>query len=175
MALGLFLKLGAALNWAMAHLQISAIIPGPRQEVFQFLCAPERLPQLLQDHVEVEMVRGADGLRRGAEFEFSMSRYGFSQGVRFRVEDVLKGSRLTYRQTEGIFADWIHTSKFEDHGEQQTLVTDFVDYTLPFGLFGYLADDIFIRRDLKNLLETRLKRAQEHFAVLGSSNPEINL
>jgi ligand-binding SRPBCC domain-containing protein len=150
----------------MAHLQVSAIVPGARQEVFQFLCSPDRLPHLLKDHIEVEMVRGADALRRGAEFEFTMTRFGFTQPVRLRVEDVLKGSRITYRQAEGLFADWIHTSKFEDHGENQTLVTDFVDYSVPFGLFGHLADDVFLRRDLKGVLESRLKRAQEHFAAL---------
>lgn len=150
----------------MAHLQISAIVPGPRQDVFEFMCSPEKVPLLLKDHIEVEMVRGAEVLRRDAEYEFSMTRFGLSQPVRLRVEDVLKGSRLTYRQSEGLFRDWIHTSKFEDHGDQQTLVTDFIDYSVPFGLFGHLADDLFIRRDLKSILESRLQRAQEHFAAL---------
>ncbi len=150
----------------MAHLQVSAIVPGPRQDVFQFLCSPERVPQLLKDHIEVEMIRGAESLRRGAEFEFTMTRFGFSQPVRLRVEDILKGSRLTYRQSKGLFRDWIHTCKFEDHGDAQTLVTDFIDYAVPFGFFGHIADDIFIRRDLRSVLESRLQRAQEHFAAL---------
>jgi len=151
---------------AMAHLQVSAIIPGSRQDVFEFLCNPEKVAQLLKDHIEVEMVRGAEILRRGAEFEFNMTRFGFSQPVRLRVEDLLKGSRLTYRQSEGLFRDWIHTCKFEDHGDRQTLVTDFIDYSVPFGILGHIADDVFIRRDLRSVLESRLHRAQEHFAAL---------
>lgn len=147
----------------MAHLQVSAIIPGPRNEVFDLICAPDRLPHLLADRIEVQMTKGAETLRRGAEYEFLMTRFGFAQSVRLRVEDFLKGSRLTYRQAEGLFADWIHTMKFEDHGENQTLVIDYVDYKVPFGLMGYLADDLFVRRDMKQILASRFELAKKTF------------
>jgi hypothetical protein len=48
--------------------------------------------------------------------------------------------------------------KFEEHGPTQTLVTDIVEYEIPFGILGKLADDFFIRHDLKNILEHRLNR-----------------
>ena len=147
----------------MAHLQVSAIVPGPRSEVFDLICAPSQLPYLLADHIEVQVTRSADVLKRGSEYEFLMTRFGFSQAVCLRIEDYLKGSRLTYRQSEGLFADWVHTIKFEDHGEQQTLVIDYVDYKLPFGLVGYLADDLFVRRDMKRILSHRLDLAQKAF------------
>lgn len=147
----------------MAHLQVSAIVPGPRGEVFDLICAPDRLPHLLADRIEVQMTSGAEVLRRGAEYEFMMTRFGFSQTVRLRIEDYLKGSRLTYRQSEGLFADWMHTIKFEDHGENQTLVVDYVDYKVPFGLVGYLVDDLFVRRDMKQILTRRLESAKKTF------------
>ncbi|MGE0763773.1 MAG: hypothetical protein AB7N80_10890 [Bdellovibrionales bacterium] len=147
----------------MAHLEISAIVPGPRSEVFEVVCAPEKLALLLADRIDVQMTRSAEALRRGAEYEFLMTRFGFSQPVRLKVEDYLKGSRLTYRQSEGLFADWVHTIKLEDHGENQTLVTDYVDYKVPFGLVGYLADDLFVRRDMRQILANRLNQAKAIF------------
>lgn len=148
----------------MAHLQISAIIPAQRSAVFDLLCSPERLGQLLIDNIQVELTLGAETLARGSEYRFVMTRYGLSQPVLLRVEEVWKNSRMTYRQMEGLFADWIHTMKFEDHGDDQTLVTDYVDYRLPLGLLGYLADDLLVRGDVERFLNARLNRARDYFA-----------
>lgn len=147
-------------------------MPASRPEAYELLSNPARLGQLLKDHLEVEVKRGADSLRRGAEYELVMTRYGLSQPVRLRVEEVVKGARLTYRQAEGLFADWIHTIRFEDHGDNQTLVTDYVDYRLPFGILGYLADDLFVRKDMERLLFDRLNRARDYFLAVDSNSQQ---
>ncbi|MBX7232172.1 MAG: hypothetical protein K1X29_08825 [Bdellovibrionales bacterium] len=149
----------------MSHLEISAVLSGSRTEVFDLLRSPNLLPELLKDHIEVEIVRGAEELKKGSEYEFLMTRFGLTQPVRIRVEDFIQGNRLTYKQVEGLFSNWTHTMKFEDHGDKQTLVIDYVDYDMPFGLVGHLADDLFIRKNMKNILETRLKRAGEQIVL----------
>jgi len=148
----------------MAHLQISQLIPAPRFEAFDYLASPGNLPFLLKPAIEVQVKNDDVPLKRGAEFHFLMTRYGLSQNVRIRIEDLLRGSRLTYRQVEGLFANWTHTMKFEDHGEEATLVTDVIDYQMPFGLLGFLADDLIVKRDMTAILEARLQKAKEHFA-----------
>jgi ligand-binding SRPBCC domain-containing protein len=150
----------------MAHLKISQLIPATRAEVFDFLTDAKELPFLLRPAIETEVLTPDVPLKRGSELHFMMSRMGFSQSVRFRIEDVLRGSRMTYRQVEGLFALWSHTMKFEEHGEKATLVTDLVDYQVPLGLLGFLADDLLIKRDMKKLLEHRLLKAKEHFEGL---------
>lgn len=147
----------------MAHLQVSQVIPAPRFEVFDFLNDPSHLPALLKPAIDVEVFSPDVPLKRGSEFHFIMTRLGLSQSVRLRVEDVLRGSRLTYRQAEGLFAEWTHTIKFEDRDERSTLVTDLVDYRMPFGIFGTLADDLLLKRDLRKILENRLSLARDHF------------
>src|SRR4051794_1898923 len=98
----------------MGHLQVSEVYPASRFEVFDYLCDPNQLPVLLQPLIEVE-VRSMDvALSRGSEFYFRMTRFGLSQDVRLRIEDVLHGSRLTYRQIEGLYNQWTHTMRFED-------------------------------------------------------------
>ncbi len=149
----------------MAHIQISELIHAPRNEVFDYLTKPSNQPELLAPTIEVEVVTPDGDLKRGNEVHFNMTRFGLSQSIRFRIEDVLPGSRLTYRQTEGVFRSWVHTMKFEDHSENVTIVTDLVDYQLPLGIFGYLADDLLIKGDMTRLLRRRLVRTQEHFGV----------
>lgn len=132
-------------------------------EVFDFLTDPNNLPELLKPSIDVKVVTPEVALKRGNEVHFMMTRFGLSQSIRFRVEDVLRGSRLSYRQSEGIFAGWTHTMKFEDHGENGTLVTDIVDYQVPMGLLGHLADDLVLKGDMERLLTSRLARAKDHF------------
>ena len=147
----------------MAHLQISQLIPAGKAEVFEYLTDVKQLPFLLSPALDVQVLSPEVPIQRGSELHFMMSRLGLSQSVRFRIEDVLRGSRLTYRQAEGLFSAWTHTMRFEDHGDNSTLVTDLIDYQLPFGLLGFLADDLLIKRDLRNLLESRLTKAKEYF------------
>lgn len=147
----------------MAHLQISQLIPATRFEVFDYLTNPSELPFLLGPGIQVEVLTPELELKRGIEAHFHMTRIGLTQSIRFRIEDILRGSRLTYRQVEGIFAAWTHTMKFDEHGEKETLVTDLVDYQVPLGLLGYLADDLLIKGDMKRMLAARLQKAREHF------------
>lgn len=147
----------------MAHIQISQVIPATRIEVFDYLTDPKELPHLLEPHIQVEVLSPDVPPQRGQEWHFMMTRLGMSQSVRLRVEDALKGSRLTYRQAEGLFLTWTHTMRFEEHGEKVTLVTDIVDYTMPLGLVGALVDDLLIKGDMQRLLESRLLRAKARF------------
>ncbi len=147
----------------MAHLQISQLIPASRMDVFDYLTDPNNLPVLIQPAIDVQVVTPGVPLKRGNEVHFMMTRFGLSQSIRFRVEDVLRGSRLSYRQSEGIFSSWAHTMKFEEHGENSTLVTDLVDYQVPMGLLGHLADDFILKSDMTRVLNQRLNRAKEHF------------
>jgi ligand-binding SRPBCC domain-containing protein len=149
----------------MAHLQLSQVISAPRFAVYDFLTDPSQLKQLLQPIIEVQLLSPVNALKRGGEVHFKMTRLGLTQSVCFRIEDVLHGSRLTYRQIEGLFASWTHTTKFVENGEGATLVTDIVDYTVPFGLLGTLLDDLLTKRDLRRLLEHRLAVAQRHFVA----------
>jgi ligand-binding SRPBCC domain-containing protein len=147
----------------MAHLQISQLIPAPRLEVFDYLTDPNNLPTLLKPSIDVKVVTPEVALKRGNEVHFMMTRFGLSQSIRFRIEDILRGSRLSYRQSEGVFASWNHTMKFDDHGDSGTLVTDLVDYNVPMGLFGHLADDLILKSDMSRVLSHRLQKAKEHF------------
>lgn len=132
-------------------------------EVFDYLTDVNQLPFLLQPHIEVQVVTPEVPLKRGNEVHMMMTRFGLSQSIRFQIEDVLRGSRLSYRQSEGVFASWVHTMKFDEHGENSTLVTDIVDYQLPMGLFGHLADDLLLKGDMTRVLGQRLLKTKEHF------------
>lgn len=147
----------------MAHLQISELIPSAPQKVFEFLCDPANQTELLKGEIDVELLTPEPVLRRGAEIHYQMTRFGLSHVIRFRIEDCVRGQRVMYRQMEGVFQSWTHVMRFEEHGGGQTLVTDIVDYKVPFGLLGYLSDDLYIKRDMRRIIEKRLRITKDYF------------
>jgi ligand-binding SRPBCC domain-containing protein len=147
----------------MAQLTISETIPANRFDVFDYLTDVRNLPDLLSRALEIEVAAAPTELKRGAEAHLTMARFGFTQTVRWQVEDVLRGSRLSFRQVEGIFESWTHTVRFEDEPNGETRVTDLIAYKVPGGLIGRLADDVLIKSDLDQMLRARLRRARDHF------------
>jgi ligand-binding SRPBCC domain-containing protein len=150
----------------MAHLQISELIEAPKSEVFEYLTAPSHQAFLLSPALTVEALTPDGPIKRGDEVHFNMTRFGLSQSIRFKIEDLLPGSRLAYRQSEGVFRAWTHTIKFEEHSENTTLVTDLVDYQVPMGILGFLADDLLLKGDMARILKQRLQKTKEHFSSL---------
>lgn len=147
----------------MAHIQCAKIIPATKFKVFDYMTSPSTLAEQLSGYIDVKWQNPGVEVQPGSEFLFVMSRFGVEQPVRFGVDRLVTGNSLTYRQISGIYARFVHTMKFEDHGVGETLVSDLVDYELPFGIIGRLADDFYVRTDLKNMLETRLERIYKKY------------
>lgn len=147
----------------MAHIQVSALIPAPQKQVFESLTDPHRLKDQFTGYLDVDFLSGELPLKVGKKYDFLMSRYGVEQRFIFEVEEFSPGHRLIYRQVEGLFATWFHIIKAENHGQGQTLITDVVRYTLPLGLLGHLADDLYMKAALQRLLNYRLNKAKELF------------
>jgi ligand-binding SRPBCC domain-containing protein len=147
----------------LAHVQYAKVIPSTKFTVYDYLTSPQNLAEQLADLIEVKWQNPGVDVKAGSEFLFLMSRFGIEQPIRFVVDRLVAGNSLTYRQVSGVYTKFTHTMKFEDHGNNETLVTDLIEYEVPFGIFGRLADDFFIRDDLKKILETRLNKAYEKF------------
>lgn len=156
----------------MAHLQCAKVIPGSKFEVFAYLANPAHLSEQLEGCIEVTWENPGVEVKQGSEFLFNMTRFGIAQPIRFLVDRVVTGHSLSIRQINGVYARFVHTMKFEEHGQNETLVTDFVDYDVPFGILGRIADDFWVRNDMQKLLEKRLQKAYEKFSSLDSENKQ---
>src|SRR5450755_1954682 len=134
----------------MAHFEHSSIIPGKRNQVFEYVSNINSLPEIMSADYKIEATSPVGKLKVGSEYEIKITRMGISVAWNIVIEDIVVNEFVRDRQSRGPFALWIHTQKFEDHGES-TLLTDIIEYDVPFGLLGKLADDIFVRRDLENI------------------------
>jgi|SRR5688500_4387128 ligand-binding SRPBCC domain-containing protein len=73
-------------------------------------------------------------------------------------------ARFVDEQESGPFARWRHAHEFERVDERTTRVVDTVDYRVPFGPAGWVADRLFVARKLRGMFRHRhavLKRLLE--------------
>ena len=155
----------------MAHFEHSSVIGAPRTEVFEFVANLDNLRRLMPPDYKIEPTAPTSKLKVGTEFEMRMTRIGISVLWGGVIEEVIPNEVFRDRQSHGPFALWVHTHKFEDHG-QGTLHTDLIEYDVPFGLMGKLADDLFVRHELKRIFTFRHKKIQE---FLAKNIPEVQI
>lgn len=138
----------------MAHFEHSSVINAPRKKVFDFLTDLEKIGGTLPGDYGMEVLSNNEKPKRGAQYDLRMSRFGISVNWTVVVEEFSNSKVIRYRQSQGPFDLWVATLRFEDHAGG-TLVTDIVDYELPFGLFGKLAEDLLMDRELTRFFATR--------------------
>jgi ligand-binding SRPBCC domain-containing protein len=64
-------------------------------------------------------------------------------------------ARFVDEQESGPFASWRHEHDFERAGDNATRLTDTVTYRPPFGPIGWLADWLFLRRQIRAMFRYR--------------------
>ncbi len=148
----------------MGQIKCQKLIPAKKQKVFAHLSDPRNVAELLKPSIDVELENAPPELMRDVIYSFSMTRFGFNQQVKILILEVKKDELLIYKQFQGVFEKWVHTTRFENSSEDQTMVTEIVDYKVPFGLLGFLLDDLLIKNDMKNILQNRLDKAADFFA-----------
>jgi ligand-binding SRPBCC domain-containing protein len=143
----------------MGRLQVSRLISASAERVFHYVSDLKNLSESLLGVIETKIPLPPSELGKGVEFELLMTRFGLTRPVRFRVEDWVPNERFTYRQVgPGVFRAWKHTEILSARGLRETLITDLVEFSLPFGLVGAVIDDLIVRHDFSRLL----KRRQAH-------------
>lgn len=149
----------------MAHFEYSSVINFPKKDVFAFFSDINNVLKITPPEFKVEFTAPIPKFKKGAEVELKVGRFGISMPFHVLIEDIQDMVSFRDRQTNGPFTVWIHTHRFEDHAEG-TVLTDVIEYDLPYGLFGKLADDVIVSRELNKLFEYRHKKTSELLAGL---------
>jgi ligand-binding SRPBCC domain-containing protein len=148
----------------MSYVNVSTVIPATPDKVYAYIADMNNLAALMPDDLQLKLTSPIVEMARGAEFEYELKRFGFSQVWGTKIEELTPEKTIVERQVLGFFHSWVNTYNFEAHGEASTLMTNIVEFTMPLGLIGRLLDDLYVRRDLCRILETAQRKLQEHFA-----------
>lgn len=155
----------------MGHIQIAKVVKAKRSKVFECLTNPEQWTVLLAENFQVQVEPPIVPVQKGAQYDLWLIRFSFRQKFRVAIEDFVKDSRVKYRQIEGIGRSWIHETALEDQSSDKTLVTDTVNFELPFGLLGHLASDLFFKTLVKKILLERLDAIEKVLSPSAEVHP----
>jgi hypothetical protein len=150
----------------MGRVTTSHLISAERQAVFAYLTDLNHVPEQLDGIIETEFPVPPPKLAPMVEFKLSMTRYGVTARIIARVESFQEPERISYRQLGGFFKTWSHSMHLDEHGPGQTRLTEVINFTMPYGLLGSIADDLYVRADIARVMNERAEVIMAHFNKL---------
>ena len=141
------------------------LVARPLDEVFAFFADASNLEALTPGFLHFRfLTRLPVEMRVGTRIDYSLSLFGIPVRWRTRIAEWQAGMRFIDVQEYGPYRYWRHTHTFEGFG-RSTLVSDLVEYVLPFGPAGALAHALFVQRLLRRIFDFRRDAIQAQFAA----------
>lgn len=149
---------------ARGKLHQRTILAAPLAEVWRFFSRAENLG-LLTPGDAVMQTRGPRPLEAGQgrriEHTLKVGPVPLRWVSEFEVWE--EGRRFVDVQLRGPFATWWHEHRFEQRADGTTQIDDTVYYRVPFGPIGWLAERLFVRRQLRAIFEYRAQAIRLRF------------
>ncbi|PHR92783.1 MAG: cell division protein [Blastopirellula sp.] len=93
-------------------------------------------------------------IQLGEEVTWEATHFWIKQRLSTKIVQYDRPHHFRDSMTSGAFRRFDHDHYFEGD-DQQTIMTDTFDYTSPCGLLGRMADQLFLKRHMTNLLAKR--------------------
>jgi len=133
--------------------------------VFRWHARPGALERLTPPWDRLQVVERTGGIENGARVVLELP-LGPTH-VRWVAEhfDYVEGRQFRDRQSQGPFARWEHTHRFDPDGPAASYLEDRIDYALPFGTAGALVGGGFARRTLERMFAYRHRTTAQDLAA----------
>lgn len=143
------------------HFYREQLVRRPRAEVFAFFASARNLALLTPGLLHFQFVTPPPArFECGSLIEYRLRLLRIPFRWRTRIETVEPGHSFSDVQLSGPYARWHHLHEFRE-APGGTLVVDQVEYELPYGPLGRLAQKIFVRRVLDRIFDYRRGRIRE--------------
>ncbi len=158
------------------RLERRQFVERPLDDVFAFFADASNLEAITPGFLRFSIRTPLPiAMREGTRIEYTLRLFGLPLRWRTLISVWQDGRRFVDEQVSGPYALWRHTHTFEAV-EGGTLVTDVVDYALPFGVLGRLAHALLIRRTLDRIFAHRheaITRLLPHDATTVAGSAEL--
>jgi ligand-binding SRPBCC domain-containing protein len=150
----------------MPHLlQRAQFVPAPIDDVFAFFRDPQNLGVITPDWLGFRIEDAPDGnVFAGCEIGYTIRLFGAPMRWRTRIPVYEDGVRFIDEQASGPYKSWVHEHRFTPLLEG-TLVTDRVEYEMPFGPLGAIARVVAVRHQLRAIFDYRARVMRERFGA----------
>ncbi|HEX4351328.1 MAG TPA: SRPBCC family protein [Polyangiales bacterium] len=139
------------------------LVRRPRSEVFAFFADPMNLERLTPPFLGFHMLTKTPiEMREGTLIDYRISVHGIPLRWRTLIERYDPERSFVDVQLRGPYRSWRHTHTFVETPDG-TLVSDRVEYAVPFGPLGRIANTLLVERDLTRIFEFRRQTMETLF------------
>ncbi|GAC1375853.1 MAG: hypothetical protein NVS3B10_02330 [Polyangiales bacterium] len=131
------------------------VIAASAEVVWAFHELPDALARLTPPWQRTEIVQAPTSLAVGTRVVLRTKVGPLWRTIVAEHVEYEAGRMFADRMVEGPFARWLHRHVVTPRGPHESMLTDDVDYELPFGALGRLAGAGFARRELDRLFAHR--------------------
>lgn len=145
------------------------LIHRPIDDVFAFFAEPDNLRRLTPSSMRFEFLTEDRSMREGLEIDYRLRPLlGIAVAWRTRIDTYDPPRSFSDTQLRGPYARWEHRHSFEPVAGG-TLMTDEVEYSIPFGPLGDLVNRLAIRDELRRIFGYRQEAVRTVFAAPAAS------
>jgi hypothetical protein len=143
-------------------IECSCTIGAPIAEVFAFHLDTRNAARIAPPGQRVLSVEGTFPLRLGSEVRLRVRQLPspWPQTWLVRVVQLQEPTLVVDEMLRGPFPAWRHEHRFAELPHGRTLLTDHVEYRLPAGALGRIANALLVRRILLAAFRSRQRRTR---------------
>ena len=139
------------------------LVPRPLPEVFDFFSRAENLQRLTPPWLHFSMrTQTPIQMGQGAMIVYSIRVRGIPLRWRTLIESWNPPHEFVDVQAKGPYKLWRHTHRFVEVAGA-TMITDHVEYALPFGILGRVVNRLQVSRDLAKVFDYRADQVRHIF------------
>jgi ligand-binding SRPBCC domain-containing protein len=148
------------------HLKRTQFLPITLQQAWGFFSTPKNLGVITPTQMKFKIlnVSGSDKMYAGQIIRYKVKvKPWLTVNWVTEITHVNEPHYFVDDQIDGPYALWHHQHHFKEvpNGVE---MTDEVHYAVPFGIFGRLANAIFVEREVKTIFDFRFKILETHFS-----------
>lgn len=141
------------------------VLPRPKSEVFAFFSDASNLERMTPDFLRFRILTPLPiEMTPGALIDYQLRLYGVPVRWRTRIETFEPETSFSDVQLRGPYRRWHHQHLFADV-PGGTEMRDIVEYELPFGWLGAIANRLFVRRSVEQIFDYRRRVMAEVFGA----------
>ena len=140
------------------------VIKAPMHLVWDFFSAPANLSKITPPQMNFRIIEmQGDKMFAGQIIRYKVTVLPFIRvGWTTEITEVENGVTFVDEQRKGPYRQWRHRHTFRQIDEGVEM-TDVVEYAIPFGFFGRLANFLFVDREVKRIFAYRFQVVEKLF------------
>jgi len=140
-------------------------LPISLEEAWQFFSSPKNLKDITPAHMkfDIKYMSGGEKMYQGQIIRYKLQPVpGIPVSWTTEIKHVKEPHYFVDEQRFGPYALWHHQHRFKEV-EGGVEMTDEVNYAIPLGFIGRLANWLFVGKQVKGIFDYRFKVLEERF------------